>query len=349
MRPGNLWERSAGDMGEDRNPQSVGPTLKKAREDFGLSHEDVERVTKIRTRYLEAMERDDYDALPGAVYAQGFLKTYANYLDLDGEALSQGLRDRREAPEEPDTDRTEDKRRYRDRAMGAGRPRRGRRRRVPVIALVGAILALIILAAAVTGLYFVGLQATQSSNDPTQTPASADGPNVDESNAEGVDPENEPAPESDDAQSSGDGSSGTPEGQSPDGAADAADAAPEDGAQEAGQQGAEGAGEGEAPVAEPEQPAPEDPVEPPPPESLTMELRVEGNISWLNIESDGEVVFSGVAESGFVRTFEANDSITVWSGNAGAVFISVNGQDYGQLGGSGQTVVREFSLKTAEN
>lgn len=303
---------------QDGNPQS-GPILKKAREELGLSHEDVERATKIRVRYLEAMERDDYEALPGAIYAQGFLKTYANYLDLDGEELSRVLRDRREAyDDKPPVNRT--------RTMGSARSRRGRRRRVPVIAILGVVLALTILAVA-TGLYFVGLQASRSSNESSQTPASAEG---------------DPTPGGNDAQGSGEGSSEAPEEESPD------NAAPEEDARETGEQNVGGAGENEAPsaeTAEPEQPAPAEL----PPESLTMDLRVEGNISWLNIESDGEVVFSQVAESGFVQTFEANDSITVWSGNAGAVFISVNGQDYGRLGESGQTVVREFNVKTAEN
>ena len=313
-------------MGEQRNSHSsdanpqVGFTLKKTREEFGLTHEAVERATKIRVRYLEAMERDDYEALPGAVYAQGFLKTYANYLDLDGERLSRGLRNRRGAYDEPLNNSPDKERRRENRPIASGRFRRARRRRIPIIAVLGAVLAFIVLAVVVAGLYFVGLQASQSSEDSSQTPAGAEG----EPAAGANDPEN-------------------PAGGTSDESAGGSDAPAEPTGQET-----TGAGE-DAPPPEPPEPATTAPTEPPPPESLTMELRVEGNISWLNIESDGEVVFSQVAESGFAQTFEANDSITVWSGNAGAVFISVNGQDYGQLGGSGQTVVREFNLKTAEN
>ncbi|MGI8865693.1 MAG: helix-turn-helix domain-containing protein, partial [Rubrobacteraceae bacterium] len=74
---------------EDKPPDiredgpNIGPTLLEARTEKGLSLDDVEQATKIRKRYIEGLERDDYTVLPDAVYVQGFLKTYANYLGLD--------------------------------------------------------------------------------------------------------------------------------------------------------------------------------------------------------------------------------------------------------------------------
>src|ERR671933_1135410 len=73
----------------------IGPVLQQKRREKGLSLRDVEQATKIRTRYLEGLEREDYSVLPDAVYVQGFLKTYANFLGLDGERLSRELKDRR--------------------------------------------------------------------------------------------------------------------------------------------------------------------------------------------------------------------------------------------------------------
>src|ERR671911_3100476 len=73
----------------------IGPILEKARKERGLTLEEAEHATKIRKRYLSGLEREDYGALPDAVYARGFLKTYANYLGLDGEELARALRDRR--------------------------------------------------------------------------------------------------------------------------------------------------------------------------------------------------------------------------------------------------------------
>ena len=73
----------------------IGQILEKTRKEKGLTLEEVEHATKIRKRYLVGLEREDYGALPDAVYAQGFLKTYANYLGLDGEELSREFKDRR--------------------------------------------------------------------------------------------------------------------------------------------------------------------------------------------------------------------------------------------------------------
>ena len=54
-----------------------------ARERKGVDLYRAERDTKIRARYLEALERGDYKALPGAVYTKGFLRNYALYLGLE--------------------------------------------------------------------------------------------------------------------------------------------------------------------------------------------------------------------------------------------------------------------------
>jgi cytoskeletal protein RodZ len=74
----------------------IGRTLELARKERGLSFKEVEEATKIRAGYLQELERENFDVLP-AVYVQGSLKTYANYLQLDGEALVQELK-RRQAP-----------------------------------------------------------------------------------------------------------------------------------------------------------------------------------------------------------------------------------------------------------
>src|ERR671926_336366 len=56
-----------------------------ARERKGVDLARAERDTKIRVRYLSALERGDYRDLPGAVYTKGFLRNYAIYLGLDPE------------------------------------------------------------------------------------------------------------------------------------------------------------------------------------------------------------------------------------------------------------------------
>ncbi len=66
----------------------IGDTLRKERERQKLSIQDVEQGTSIRSIYIEALEKGDYDSLPGKVYAKGFVKNYANFLGLDADKLS---------------------------------------------------------------------------------------------------------------------------------------------------------------------------------------------------------------------------------------------------------------------
>jgi cytoskeleton protein RodZ len=65
----------------------LGEVLRTAREARGVDLARVERDTKIRSRYLQALEDGDYAELPGAVYTKGFLRNYGAYLGLDAEYL----------------------------------------------------------------------------------------------------------------------------------------------------------------------------------------------------------------------------------------------------------------------
>ncbi|MGB8957288.1 MAG: RodZ domain-containing protein [Tumebacillaceae bacterium] len=67
--------------------QELGMELKNIRESKGLSLDQVQQDTKIRSRYLEAIEAGDLSVLPGMVYARGFIKSYAEYLGVDGMEL----------------------------------------------------------------------------------------------------------------------------------------------------------------------------------------------------------------------------------------------------------------------
>src|SRR6185436_17682819 len=85
--------------GERGDPGDPGPglpdRLAAARERKGVDLNRAERDTKIRVRYLSALERGDYRDLPGAVYTKGFLRNYAIYLNLDPEdVLRQWRRER---------------------------------------------------------------------------------------------------------------------------------------------------------------------------------------------------------------------------------------------------------------
>ncbi|MHA1599387.1 MAG: RodZ domain-containing protein [Alphaproteobacteria bacterium] len=67
--------------------ETVADLLRRAREDFGQDLRGVADILRIRPAYLEAIESGEFDLLPGTTYAVGFLRTYAEYLGLDGEDM----------------------------------------------------------------------------------------------------------------------------------------------------------------------------------------------------------------------------------------------------------------------
>ena len=63
----------------------IGSSLRDARLRQGFDVGDAERATKIRSRYLEALEEERFDVLPAQTYVKGFLRSYAEFLGLDGQ------------------------------------------------------------------------------------------------------------------------------------------------------------------------------------------------------------------------------------------------------------------------
>lgn len=83
-----------------QNAPRLGEVLRQAREAKDLDLQRVERDTKIRLRYLMALESGDYRDLPGAVYVRGFLRNYGHYLGLEAEQLIGLYRAETGAPDE---------------------------------------------------------------------------------------------------------------------------------------------------------------------------------------------------------------------------------------------------------
>jgi cytoskeleton protein RodZ len=63
----------------------IGSSLREARERQELELSEIERETRIRSKYLQALEEDRFDHLPASAYAKGFLRTYADFLGLDAQ------------------------------------------------------------------------------------------------------------------------------------------------------------------------------------------------------------------------------------------------------------------------
>ncbi|MDA1002837.1 MAG: helix-turn-helix domain-containing protein [Chloroflexi bacterium] len=93
----SFWRRLLGERADgagvaepeavDHGP-SIGEQLRERRTTLGLSFADGERDTRINRLYLEALEDNDFEALPAPVYARGFMRSYARYLGLDPDAAA---------------------------------------------------------------------------------------------------------------------------------------------------------------------------------------------------------------------------------------------------------------------
>ena len=78
----------------------IGASLREARVKRGLSPQDVHKAIRIRDRYLQALEEERWELLPGDAYVKGFLRTYADYLGLDGSLYVEEYNSRFAHPDE---------------------------------------------------------------------------------------------------------------------------------------------------------------------------------------------------------------------------------------------------------
>ena len=85
---------------DDSRP--LGEWLRERREELDISLEQAEADTRIRLRYLEALESDEFDALPDPAVGRGFLRNYAAYLDLDPQEATDRFSEK-VAPPEPES------------------------------------------------------------------------------------------------------------------------------------------------------------------------------------------------------------------------------------------------------
>jgi cytoskeleton protein RodZ len=80
----------------------IGETLREARMRRRIDMTEVEAATKIRAKYLRALENEEWDLLPGPTFVKTFLRTYAEYLELDPRMLVEEYRQRYERPSTQD-------------------------------------------------------------------------------------------------------------------------------------------------------------------------------------------------------------------------------------------------------
>jgi hypothetical protein len=134
----------------------IGETLREARMRRRIDMTEVETATKIRGKYLRALENEEWDLLPGPTFVKSFLRTYAEYLGLDARLLVEEYRQRYERPSQQDLTPFSASRR-----PGRRPPRRAR------LAAAGPVLVVIIGAVALIGFFWV--LGTLGSDEETPT------------------------------------------------------------------------------------------------------------------------------------------------------------------------------------
>jgi cytoskeleton protein RodZ len=136
--------------------EQIGARLREARMRGKIDINQVEADTKIRAKYLRAMENEEWGLLPGEIYAKTFLRTYADYLGLDSRELLDDYRRQYERPTDHDL-RPLTSGRERDRRQSGGRrqppqPRGGGGGfRIPPWALVVIVLVIVGVALWIVG------------------------------------------------------------------------------------------------------------------------------------------------------------------------------------------------------
>ena len=126
----------------------IGSSLREARTRQGLDINEMEFRTKVRAKYLRALEAEQFDQLPGHTYIKGFLRTYADALGMDGQLYVDEYNSRYVAGEDESPLLTR-------RVPAGGRRQRPRQRRESRLAAI-AVTAIVVLTALVIGAWKFG-------------------------------------------------------------------------------------------------------------------------------------------------------------------------------------------------
>jgi cytoskeleton protein RodZ len=142
----------------------IGPTLREARMRARIDITEVEQATKIRAKYLRALENEEWNLLPGSTFIKSFLREYADYLGLDARSLVEEYKLRNERPSEHELAPISPQLARDRRGSGPSGPRVA-----PRWLIVGGVLVLIVL---VLGL--VGSLGGEDDGDPGSTATTGD-------------------------------------------------------------------------------------------------------------------------------------------------------------------------------
>jgi cytoskeleton protein RodZ len=308
----------------------VGETLRIERIRRNLDLEQISRELKIATKFLQAIENDQYDKLPGGVFAKSFVRQYARLLGLDDEDMA-GQVEQVLAPVElpPVTDQIKSTGVAPIQVPGVEEWETVGDRRFRWSGWLSALLLVVVMlvcSAVYTWIQRPKPVASAPIVSPTQSAEQSAPP-------PGPAPARDAAaPAPDPVASGGTASPVTPSESAPvpAQAAEQPPAEPPAVAQESEPKPAE---------SKPAEPKPEraTAIATPPTPGATVHVEIVADeAAWVSARADGKYKFSGTLEPHAKRTVEAVNEVTLRLGNAGGVTVSVNGKPIGPAGPKGQ-------------
>jgi len=141
----------------------IGSTLREARMHARIDISEIESETKIRAKYLRALENEEWDLLPGPTYVKSFLRTYADALGLDGKLLIEEYKLRHERLSDVEL-------------QPIAPPGQRDRRRAPRASFGRGWLIAVVIVGLVAALYFLGIAGNDGGSNDTSTPTTAKQP-----------------------------------------------------------------------------------------------------------------------------------------------------------------------------
>jgi cytoskeleton protein RodZ len=326
---------------------SFGERLRREREMRGVSLDDIAEVTKIGTRLLRALEEEHFELLPGGIFNKGFVRAYAKYLGLnEEEAVADYLEAAGETAPDPRVIAEQNSLRI-DRSGSEAGP--SRQVGFPIIPV---LILLLVIAAGAGGwqIYQERVRNREAKQQSGSAATSTGGPASAASSPAVTTPAAQSAPgatrtESDGAISRPSPNAGTPASPPATAAIDLNSAVTKNG-EVAANQRAIPSSQGTKPSAAGGTSLRSSASAANPPSTQTFEVSVRAKDSaWVSIKSDGKFEVRGIIRSPDVKTVHASDEVVVWTGNAGAVEISFNGQPVPLAGGPNQEGVLVFNSR----
>lgn len=319
---------------------SFGERLRREREMRGVSLDDIADATKIGTRLLRALEEEHFELLPGGIFNKGFVRAYSKYLGLnEEEAVADYLEAAGETTPDPRVIAEQNSSRI-DRSGGEAGP--SRQAGFPIIP----VLILLLLIAAGAGGWQIYQEREREREAKRQSAASSAGSVT--PGASGPATPTTPSPVPDNGTNRVEPQSTTaapPSNVVPTtnpattAAVDLNAGAKKGDENTARQASSSSVLPGAAAPGAASQGTSANNANP-----QTFEVTVRAKDSaWVSIKSDGRFAVRGIIRSPDVKTVHASDQVVVWTGNAGAVEVSFNGQPVPLAGGPNQEGVLVFN------